>query len=123
VLRHNSFIRSRTDGVILTSRGAVPGVKDTSPSLVGTIVEFNVVRDAAVGYHSAHSSDAVVFRRNHAYFWYPVNLSTNPPVAFQVDEPGASVVVDLNSIEGIHGSHDGRAIDLKRPEGTRRLPE
>jgi hypothetical protein len=123
VLRHNSFIRNRTDGVILTSRATPPGVNDTSPSIVGTIVEFNVVRDAAVAYHSAAGSDAVVFRRNHAYFWYPVNLSTNRPVAFQVDQPGASVVVDQNSIEGTHGTHDGRAIDLRRPEGNRPLPD
>ena len=123
VLRHNSFIRNRTDGVILASRRAPPGVKDTSASIVGTIVEFNVVRDGTVGYHAGQSCDATVFRRNHAYFWYPVNNSTNAPVAFQIDDADTTAAIEKNSIEGIHGVHDGRIIDLKKPDGVRRLPE
>ncbi len=123
VLRHNSFIRSRTDGVILTSRKAPPGVKDTSASIVGTLVEFNVVRDAVAAYHAAQSCDATVFRRNHAYFWYPVNNSTNAPVAFQVDNPATTIALEKNSIEGIHGVHDGRIIDLKRGDRVTQLPE
>jgi hypothetical protein len=122
-LRHNSFVRNRTDGVILVSRRAPAGAKDITASIVGSIVEFNVVRDATVGYHAGASCDAVVFRRNHAYFWYPVNGSTNPPVAFQVDDAGTSVAIERNSIEGIHGVHDDRIIDLKKPEGVVRLPE
>ena len=123
VLRHNSFIRCRTDGVIMASRGPVSGVRDTASSVTGTIVEFNVVRDAQVGYHAGNNSDAVVFRRNHAYFWYPVSLSTNPPVAIQVDKEDTTVAVELNSIEGIHGTHDGPIRDYKTPGGVRRLPE
>jgi len=123
VLRHNSFIRSRTAGVVLTSRNPGAGVSDTSASVAGTIVEFNVVRDAAVAYHVAASSDASVLRRNHAYFWYPVNNSTNAPVAFQVDSTNLTCAIELNSIEGIHGVHDGHIVDLKLPDGTRRLPE
>ena len=64
---------------------APSGVKDTSASVAGTLVEFNVVRDAGIAYHAAASVDATVFRRNHAYFWYPVNHSPDRPVAFQVD--------------------------------------
>jgi hypothetical protein len=123
VLRHNSFIRNRTDGVVLTSRPTPEGVKDTSASVVGTVVEFNVVRDAAVAYHAGPSSDATVFRRNHAYFWHPVNNSTNPPVAFQVDALKPILAIEQNSIEGIHGDHDNRLIDLKTPKEDRRLPE
>lgn len=52
VLRHNSFIHNRTDGVILTSRHTPPGVKDSGASVTGTIVEFNIVRDAQVAYHA-----------------------------------------------------------------------
>ncbi|MGC8639377.1 MAG: hypothetical protein ACP5XB_05805 [Isosphaeraceae bacterium] len=122
VLRHNSFIRNRTDGVILTSRSTPAGVKDTSASVVGTIVEFNVVRDALTAYHAAASSDATVFRRNHAYFWYPVGNSTQKPVAFQVDPPRATVAIEQNSIEGIHGVPDGSHIDLRTPSGEKRLP-
>ena len=123
VLRHNSFIRSRTDGVVMVSRNPAKGISDTSASLAGTIVEFNVVRDAAVAYRAAASSDATVLRRNHAYFWYPVNNATNAPVAFQVDSTNTTYAIELNSIEGIHGVHDNRTIDLKRPDGNQRLPE
>lgn len=111
VLRHNSFIRNRTDGVTVNASAA------------GTIAEFNVVRDALVGYRNAAQADATVFRRNHAYFWYPVSHSTNAPVAFQVDDPDATVAIEKNSIESVHGVSDKRVIDLKRGQTTERLPE
>ncbi len=123
VLRHNSFIRSRTDGVVLTSRSPAKGIVDAAPSVAGTIVEFNVVRDAQTAYHAAANSDATVLRRNHAYFWYPVNNATNAPVAFAVDSTNTACAIELNSIEGLHGVHDGRIVDLKTPAGTRRLSE
>jgi hypothetical protein len=114
VLRHNSFIRSRTDGVLLVSRKGAAAAGDTAASVVGTVVEFNVVRDAATAYHAAGSSDAMVFRRNHAYFWYPVNTSTNAPVAFAVDEPGATVAIEQNSVEGVHGVGEKRVVEVLR---------
>ncbi|MFA6564330.1 MAG: hypothetical protein WCV00_20675 [Verrucomicrobiia bacterium] len=114
VLRHNSFIRSRSDGVVLISRKGAATTGDTSASVVGTVVEFNVVRDAATAYHAAGSSDAIVFRRNHAYFWYPVNTSTNAPVAFAIDEPSATAVIEQNSVEGIHGVGEKRIIEVQR---------
>ena len=123
VLRHNTFTRNRTDGVILTSRATLTGVKDTSASIVGTLVEFNVVRDASIAYHASASVDATVFRRNHAYFWYPVNQFSGRPVAFQLDSAESTAVLELNSIEGIHGVHDRSLIDLKIPAGTRELPD
>lgn len=123
VLRHNSFLRSRTDGVILASRPTPAGVRDTSASIFGTIVEFNVVRDAQTAFHAADGSDASLFRRNHAYFWYPVSLATNPPVAFQKSQEQSTMVLEQNSIEGIHGAHDGRIIDFQSPAGHRRMPE
>jgi hypothetical protein len=117
VIRQNSFIRSRTDGVIITSRKGKAANNDSSPSILGTIVEFNVVRDAAVAYHSGNSSDGVLFRRNHAYFWYPVNNSDAPPVAFQIDEPDADVVIEDNAVEGIVGEMNPRnAVIIKKPE-------
>ena len=122
VLRFNSFVRSRTDGVVLTGGGAA-GTKGRSASVVGTVVEFNVVRDAGTAYHAGGGSDVTVFRRNHAYFWYPVNRSTSPPVAFQVDDPAAVYAIEQNSIEGIHGVWDGAAVDLRTPKGDRRLPQ
>jgi hypothetical protein len=123
VLRHNSFIRSRGDGVILTSRATLTGVKDSAASITGTIVEFNLVRDAAVAYHAGNSCDGTVFRRNHAYFWYPVSASPEPPTAFQVDTEGTTLRLEGNNIEGTCGVHDGQARDLKTPSGVKTLPE
>lgn len=100
VLRHNSFIRNRTDGVIIVSRKGQAAQGDTSPSILGTIVEYNVVRDAPIAFHSSHGSDGVVFWSNHAYFWYPVSNSDEPCVGFQVDEPDASVSLEGNVVEG-----------------------
>lgn len=117
VLRHNSFLRSRSDGVVLTSRRPSAEVADTAASIAGTIVEFNAVRDAAVAYRAGNSADAAVFRRNHAYFWYPVNNSPEPPVAFQVDGPGATIAVEQNTIEGIQGVADRAIVELRKAEG------
>jgi hypothetical protein len=105
VIRHNSFIRNREDGVGLSDpRRPLPGASQTSPSVAGTLVEFNVVRDATIGYHSNIGNDDAVFRRNHAYFWYPVNNSGDPGVAFQVDRPDAVVIIDANDSEDKHGA-------------------
>ena len=81
------------------------------------------MRDAGIAYHASTSVDATVFRRNHAYFWYPVNQFSGRPVAFQLDTTASTAVLELNSIEGIHGVHDPSLIDLKTPAGARELPE
>ncbi len=123
VLRHNSFLRSRGDGVVLASRPTPGGVTDSAASITGTIVEFNAVRDAEVAYHAGHSCDATVFRRNHACFWYPDSSSPEPPTAFQMDTEGTTVILEANNIEGVSGVHDGHARDLKTPAGVKTLPE
>jgi hypothetical protein len=117
VIRHNSFDRNRTDGVIIASRKGNSAEGDTSPSILGTVVEFNVVRDASVAYHSGNGSDGVLFRRNHTYFWSPVNNSTEPLVGFQIDIPGADVILDQNEIEGKGGEGNPRdVIDIKKAD-------
>ena len=74
-----------------------------------------MVRDAAVAYHSSSGSDGVLFRRNHAYFWYPVSNSDAPPVAFQIDRPDADVVVEDNVVEGVVGETNPKgAIIIKK---------
>ncbi|MDG3006262.1 hypothetical protein [Paludisphaera mucosa] len=123
VVRRNSLIRSRTDGVILQGRGPTEGVVDAAAGVAGTIVEFNVVRDARVGYHAGAGADGVVFRRNHAYFWGPVDADPGPATAFQVDRRDAATAIELNSVEGPNGTPDGKTIELKTPEGDRKLPE
>ncbi len=117
IIRHNSFDRNCTDGVIIASRKGNPAEGDTSPSILGTVVEFNVVRDASIAYHSGNGSNGVLFRRNHAYFWYPVNKSTDPLVGFQIDVPGANVVLDQNDVEGKGGEENPRnVIEVKKAE-------
>ncbi len=95
-------------------------MKDTYGSVAGTIVEFNVVRDAATAYYAVGSADAAVFRRNHAYFWYPVNDSTNAPVAFQIDEPGATVALEKNSVEGRSGVGEPGVVQIERTQDLRK---
>jgi hypothetical protein len=117
VIRNNSFDKNRTEGVIIVSRKGNAADGDTAPSILGTIVEFNVVRDAPIAYHSSHGSDGVLFRRNHAYFWYPVNNSTEPLVGFQIDKSDADVVLDNNDVEGKVGEMNPKyVIDIKKPE-------
>ncbi len=113
VLRHNSFTRSRQNGVIVTSRKS-EGETDTSASVVGTVVELNVVRDAPVAYHVAQGCDGVVLRRDHAYAWYPVNNSTNAAVAFQIDSPGTRFSLEANTVEGKTGVKDATIVELKK---------
>lgn len=113
VLRHNSFIRNRTDGLLIT--GSRPANERQPAAVVqGTIAEFNVVRDAATGYHVAHAAEATLLRRNHAYFWYPVSLQPGPRVAFLIDNEQATAVIGESAVEGIHGGPDGQVIVEQR---------
>ncbi|MGC3957516.1 MAG: hypothetical protein QM813_06015 [Verrucomicrobiota bacterium] len=114
VLRHNSFIKSRADGVLLQGRGPVAGQAGTVAAILGTVVEFNVVRDALVGYHASAGADGTVIRRNHAYFWYPVASTTQPTVGIQLDNPDGAASVELNSIEGKHGTGEKATVELKK---------
>lgn len=113
VLRHNTFATSRQNGVIITSRKGETGT-DTSASVVGTVVEHNVVRDAPVAYHAAHGTDAVVFRRNHAYAWHPAPPPAAPAVAFQFASPATAYALELNSVEGKVGTKDPTILELKK---------
>ena len=113
VLRHNSFIRSRSDGLLITGNRPADEMQPTT-AILGTIAEFNVVRDASAGYHVAQSAEATLLRRNHVYFWYPVSLQSGPRVAFQVDNPQATAVLENNSVEGTQGVGDGQIVDEQR---------
>jgi hypothetical protein len=123
VLRHNSFTRSRTDGLLVTGGREA---KDRQPAAViqATIAEFNVARDAAVCYHVAPAADATLLRRNHAYSWNPVPYQTWPRVGFQVDDDKATAVIELNTTEGLDGTWNETQLipELrggKRPPSTR----
>ena len=112
VLRHNSFVRNRTDGLLVTG-SRPPDEQQPSAAILGTIAEFNVVRDALTGYHVASSAEATLLRRNHAYFWYPVSFQPGPRVGFQLDNEKAAAALELNSVEGIHGAEDGQVIPVQ----------
>ena len=113
VLRHNSMIRNRTDGILVN--GQQPGQSNhTSPSVLGTIAEFNVVRDAQNAYHLTPGVDATLLRRNHAYFWYPVKAEPYTPVGFLIDDPQPVTIVEQNSIEGTQGTGDRTVIPEQR---------
>ena len=113
VLRHNSFIRSRQNAVIMTSRKSESGL-DTSASVVGTIAEFNVARDTPVAFHTGAGSDGIVLRRNHAYAWHPINNATEPAIAFQFDSPATAFAMELNSVEGKVGTKDTTILETKK---------
>lgn len=123
VLRHNTFTRSRFNGVLLASRKGSDKAPDTSASVFGTIAEFNVVRDAPVAYHAGNSTDAVVWRRNHAYFWAPASNPDKPPVAFQTDNAKTIVVQEANTIEGPQGVPTKEIVVQKGPEEEKRGAE
>ena len=103
VLRHNSFTRSRTDGLLVTG-GRGPNERQPAAVVQATIAEFNVVRDAAICYHVANSADATLLRRNHAYSWNPVPYQAGPRIAFQMDDDKATAVTELNTTEGLDGT-------------------
>jgi hypothetical protein len=121
VLRHNGVTKNRTAGVLMTGNRSESG-KSGYTSVMGTIAEFNLVRDALCGFHVASSVEGTVLRRNHVYFWYPVSLQTDPPVAFQVDVPDSTTVLELNSVEGISGGPSRDIVPLLRGDQRTDLP-
>ena len=95
--------------------GQQPGESNhTSPSVLGTIAEFNVVRDAQNAYHLTPGVDATLLRRNHAYFWYPVKAEPYTPIGFLIDAPQPVTIVEQNSIEGTQGTGDRTVIPEQR---------
>jgi len=114
-------VKNRTDGILLTGNRKEPGESGYS-AVMGTIAEFNLVRDALRGFHVANSVEGTVSRRNHVYFWYPVSIQTEPPVAFQINNPNSTTVLELNSVEGILGVPTGEIVPLLRGDQRTDLP-
>lgn len=121
VLRHNGLIKNRTSGVVLAGNRNEPNL-DGYASVMGTIAEFNRVRDALRGFQLAKSVEGTVLRRNHIYFWYPVSLPTEPPVAFQMDDADSTTVLELNSVEGISGGPSRDIVPLLKGGQRTELP-
>lgn len=125
VIRHNSFLRNRSEGVYLMGDLYRPRTNankaDTSPALRGTLVEFNFVREAEVAFRVGLSCDTTLFRRNLTYFWNAAD-TTNAPVAFQIDDPTATVRYEHNVFEGPDGGALKRLIGIKHPNRVEPLP-
>lgn len=115
VVRHNSLIHSRGDGVAVTSRKGPGKTPDPAASIVGTIVDFNVVRDATVAYHAGNNCDVLVLRRNHAYAWYPVDSTADPMVGLQINDPRTTAALEANTVEGKTGVPGPNIIEWKNP--------
>lgn len=113
VLRHNGSVKSRTDGVLVMGNRR-DGEDSGLAAVMGTIAEFNLVRDALCGFRLASSVEGVVLRRNHVYFWYPVNNQAGERVAFQIDSPQTLCTLENNSVEGIQGVFESDIIPVRR---------
>ena len=111
VLRHNSFVHSRGNGVMIVSRKVNLVGADRSASVVGTVAEFNAVRDTPTAYHAGEGSDEVVLRRNHAYFW---ESGLTSPVALQIDNPATRFALEENTVEGKNGVGDRSITEVKK---------
>ena len=113
VLRYNSLIRNRDEGVLVAG-GRSGGERQPSPVTLGTIAEFNVVRDATTGYHVGGSAEMTLLRRNHAYFWYPVTLRPGPRIGFQIDSESAAAALEQNTVESSAGVANEKTVVEQR---------
>jgi len=88
VMRHNSLLNNRARGLAIGGRER--NGSDTSPSVVGTIVEFNMVRGSqGPAYRVGNGADLAVLRRNHAFFWQPPRAGRDGRhVVLEFEDPG-----------------------------------
>lgn len=110
VLRHNTFRKNRAGGVNLRGATGTGGATN-----LGTIVEFNKVRDCRVAYHVQEGVDGVVLRRNFAYFWNYVG--DDPGVGFWLKQEEGSIVVEKNVVEASHGRMRQNIEHIRHGEG------
>jgi len=72
--------------------------------LVGSFIEFNVVRDAPVAYSADGRAQTTLFRRNHGYYW---NIGPQPDViGIQLRQGAANMLLEANVFEGPDGGED-----------------
>ncbi len=97
VFRHNSLLDNRSSGMRVSGDGSA-----AAPGAVGTIVEFNLVRNTpSAAYHVGRDTDGTLIRRNHALFWTPPGERLGEHVVTLVDSPGTTVVTE-NDTEASH---------------------
>ncbi len=115
VLRQNSCVLSRAHGINVVGNHTARQAGPDEQSILGTIVEFNSVRDQPVAYMANDLTRATVFRRNHAYSWHTWTPETKPTAYSLLG--AQDVTLEDNSTEGASGTEDGRIIERETGEG------
>ena len=110
VVRGNSCATIRGNGI--EGGGGRPG-DDGTPVTVGTVVEFNLVRDALrSGIYLGGTASSSTVRRNHVYFW--------------LDRPDEELPVGIDIERTMHCHEDdnnienGRGGELRTPNRIRK---
>ena len=116
VVRRNSLIRLRAHGVTISGRSTVGPAGYPIGAIAGTLAEFNLVRDAGVAYFASGGGEATLFRRDHAYFWYPVSTSAQAPVGFWLQNTNLLHGLEQNTVEGTHGVFNGSIVEQRLGE-------
>lgn len=94
IFRSNSANNSRTAAF----SAAVSG--EGERLCLGTVAEFNMVRDQAVGFQAGKGTAGTILRRNHLYFW---RYEPGKPIAFDL-QGARDVIVEDNEVEGVWGT-------------------
>ena len=81
---------------------------------IGTLVEFNFVRDGKVGYRVETGAEHTVLRRNMAYFWHPVAPDIRS-VAYDLSET-ETCASENNVVQG-HCPNTGRRVIREKRSG------
>lgn len=87
-VRHNSVVEARRDGIAI----------DAGKSC-GSVVEYNLVRDAKVCYRFSDAAEVSVLLRNHAYCWRIPCSDNGVAGAIQVRQDGSGVLMQENEVE------------------------
>lgn len=99
VFRYNTGTNSRISGLSISAGSSSPNAKPYK-AVIGTIAEFNVMRDQPIAYSAGDWVWDTLFRRDHAYFWDMA--AGEKPVGF--DTNGSSfTVLKENNIEDLVG--------------------
>jgi hypothetical protein len=104
VFRYNSANNSRSAAFSASVSGKGERL------CLGTVAEFNMVRDQPLGFGAGAATAGTVLRRNHVYFWH---YEPGKPVAFDV-RGAQDVVVADNEVEGIWGTPNPADVILQQ---------
>jgi len=104
VFRYNSANNSRSAAFSASVSGQGERL------CLGTVAEFNMVRDQPVGFGAGAGTAGTVLRRNHVYFWH---YEPGKPVAFDV-RGARDVAIADNEVEGVWGTPNPSDVILQQ---------